>query len=412
MHKKLLIVAHNWPAPNYSAAGVRLMQLIDFFKKEGYQITIASTADKSLMIASGFKEIELVSTRLNDSNFDVFVKKLNPIVVLFDRFMSEEQFGWRVAEHVPSAIRILDTEDLHSLRKSRQEALKKNISWSRAYWKQYDMTKREIASILRCDLSLIISSFEMELLETIVPNHYELLLHLPFMVDKISNVKALEWPSFEKRRDFVFIGFGGHAPNLDAIAYLKKVIWPLIRKELPKAKLLVYGGNLPEKIYGLHSEKDEFLIKGWAEDAHEVISDARVMLAPLRFGAGQKGKLLDAMLCGTPSITTVIGAEGMHENLPWNGEICDDQKAFAKAAVESYQDKKSWSNYQHNGLTIINEIFKKEGLEKSLRSKLDLLHENLAVHRNSNFMGSLLIHQTMASTKYMSKWIEEKKKAK
>ena len=367
---------------------------------------MASTAERR----DNFKyyNVKTVNICLNHSSFDEFVKELNPDVVLFDRFMSEEQFGWRVAENVPNAIRILDSEDLHALRKSREEALKKNIPWSVEFWKQHDMTKREVASILRCDLSLIISSFEKELLESIVPNHGALLLHLPFMVDKITDEEIKNWPVFEERRNFVFIGFGGHSPNVDAIEYLKKHIWPLIRTAMPDANLNIYGGNLPEKTYQLHNKKEGFLIQGWAECAAKVISSARVLLAPLRFGAGQKGKLLDAMLYGTPSITTTIGAEAMHSDLDWNGKICDDPKAFAKAAVETYQDKSAFEDFQKNGLKIIGQNFEKKSLEKSLRTKLGRLQKNLLAHRDKNFIGALLQHQTMASTKFMSKWIEEK----
>lgn len=406
--KKLLIIAPNWPAPNYSAAGVRLMQLVAFFKREKYQITIASTADKASLFASDFAGIELASIQLNHSSFDEFVQKLDPDVVLFDRFVSEEQFGWRVAENAPNALRILDTEDLHSLRKSREEAFIKSTPWSETYWRKYDITKREIASILRCDLSLIISSFEMELLETIVSKHSEMLLHLPFMVDKLGEDEIAKWPLFEERNDFVFIGFGGHSPNIDAIEYLKIDIWPLVHQKLPKAKLYIYGGNLPEKIHQFHNEKRGFLVEGWAENAQDVISKARVLLAPLRFGAGQKGKLLDAMLCGTPSITTSMGAEGMHGGLNWNGKICNEPNTFAEAAIESYHDKVAWLTYQKKGLTLIEQVFEKAVLEKRLQSKLEQLQENLSAHRNLNFIGSLLLHQTLASTKYMSKWIEIK----
>ncbi len=405
---KLLIITSNWPAPTYSAVGVRLMQLADFFIGENFQITIASTADKSTANVDYFKEISLASIRLNHSSFDDFVKKLNPDVVLFDRFMTEEQFGWRVAANIPGAIRILDTEDLHSLRKSREEALKRNTPWSQEYWLQYDMTKREVASILRSDISLIISNFETQLLKTILPNHESLLLHLPFMIEPLSDQTIDKWPSFEERKDFVFIGFGGHSPNVDAIEYLKKDIWPLIHKELPEVTINVYGGNLPEKIYQLHNKDEGFLIRGWAEDALEVISTARVMLAPLRFGAGQKGKLVDAMRCGTPSITTSIGAEGMYRGSDWCGQITDDPKAFAKAAIEVYQNHRSWADSRDRGIEIIKEVFDKNELHAKFRNKISTTRRNLKKHRNTNFMGALIQHQSLSATKYMGKWIEEK----
>ncbi|MEO9891166.1 glycosyltransferase [Aurantibacter sp.] len=406
--KKLLIIAQNWPAPDYSAAGVRLMQLVTFFKIEGYKITIASTAEKREAFNSD--SVETVNINLNHDSFNGFVKELNPDVVLFDRFMSEEQFGWRVSENVPNAIKILDTEDLHSLRKSREEALITNLVWTTDLWKSHELTKREVASILRCDLTLIISNFEIQLLEEVLPNCETLLLYLPFMVKTPSIQEIQRKPKFEERKDFLFIGFGGHSPNIDAINYLKKEIWPIIRKQLPSANLNVYGGNLPQKITELHSIKDGFLIKGWARDAHEVISNAKILLAPLRFGAGQKGKLLDAMLGGTPSITTSIGAEGMHNDLPWCGEIHDNSKAFAASAIKTYTNFKVWQEYQKNGQQILIENFDSEKLTKNLKIKTSNIQKNIITHRSNNFIGNLIQHQSMMGVKYMSKWIEEKNK--
>lgn len=406
--KKILIITLNFPAPNFSAAGVRLFQLIDFFKRQGYSIVMASTADKPK--DTKFTAIETVKILLNHSSFDAFVKDLNPDMVLFDRFMAEEQFGWRVAENAPNALRILDTEDLHSLRKTREQAFKQNQDFNRELWLQNDTTKREIASIYRCDLSLIISPFEMQLLQSVVSGYRSILLKLPFMVDIQEIANRQHALPFDQRTDFVFVGFGGHTPNLDAIAYLKTAIWPLIRNVLPQAKMHIYGGHLPKKIVGTNNPKQGFLIKGWTEDAYEVIGSARVMLAPLRFGAGLKGKLLDAMLCGTPSVTTVIGEEGMHDNLPWNGTICDDPDIFAQAAVALHQNKSEWTQAQQNGFKIIEQIYQKKRLEAKLVSKLTDIQKNLPAHRNANFTGQLLQHHTVASTKYMAKWIEEKHK--
>ncbi len=354
--------------------------------------------------------IETIQIKVNHSSFDVFVKGLDPDIVMFDRFTAEEQFGWRVAEQAPNALRILDTEDLHSLRKTRGEALKQNVDFTTDLWLENDITKREMASIYRCDLSLIISSFEMKLLAQAIGIHESMLLHLPFMLNPLDDSIISNWPTFETRQDFVFIGFGGHAPNVDAVHYLKTEIWPLIRKDLPKAKLHAYGGNLPQRIRQLHNEKEGFLIHGWTSDVRKVMADARMLLAPLRFGAGLKGKLVDAMLSGTPSITTPIGAEGIHEPLEWNGKICNDPESFAKAAITFYNDQIEWHLAQQNGHKIINRFFDKKGLSENFRQKLKVTQESLAAHRGKNFIGSLLRHQTLASRKYMAKWIEEKNK--
>ena len=155
----ILIIGFVWPEPNSSAAGGRMIQLIESFLSEGAKITFASTAsDSDFMLDVRELGIEKVSIELNNTSFDQFVKQLNPSIVLFDRFMVEEQFGWRVAKECPTALRILDTEDLHCLRSARQLAFKENRKFTDADLNS-EIAKREIASIYRCDLSLIISKF-------------------------------------------------------------------------------------------------------------------------------------------------------------------------------------------------------------------------------------------------------------
>ncbi|MEE9365045.1 MAG: glycosyltransferase [Cellulophaga sp.] len=411
--QKILLIGFLWPEPNATAAGGRMLQLIQFFKQQKYQITFASTSTENEHTDNLSKlGINTQSIVLNDASFDEFIWNLLPNIVLFDRFMIEEQFGWRVAKHVPNAIRILDTEDLHSLRATRQEAHKESISFSIEDWKKNTITKREIASIYRCDLSLIISSFEMELLTKELKVDNQLLFHLPFMLPQIEMIETEKWKSFENRKNFICIGNGKHAPNLDAINWLKKEIWPRIHKQLPKSELHIYGAYLPESVQQMHKPKEGFYIMGRAEVAIDVLEEVRVNLAPLRFGAGIKGKLVDGMHSGTPSITTTIGAEGMHGNLPWNGMITDKAEHFANVAVELYLNKEKWNKMQQNGVSINNKYYEKNTLHKAFLDKINALKRDISNHRLQNFIGTMLLHHSLASTKYMSRWIEEKNKSK
>jgi glycosyltransferase involved in cell wall biosynthesis len=203
-----------------------------------------------------------------------------------------------------------------------------------------------------------------------------------------------------------------HAPNVNSVLRLKKEIWPLIRKELPQANLCIYGAYAPQQILELHNEKEGFLVRGWAKDVSEVLQNARVCLAPIQFGAGLKGKLLDAMLYGTPSITTSIGAEGMHGNLPFSGVIEDTVESFANASVALYTQQNVWLKYQQYGFDIIESRFQKDLFSEAFKQRLINLLSNITKHRKHNFLGQILQHQTLQSTKYMSKWIEEKNQLK
>lgn len=404
--KKILIIGYVWVEPNSSAAGSRMLQLIEQLLLYNYKVTFASPAQKSKKaIDLNLLGVNEVLIELNSSSFDDFITKLQPNFVIFDRFMMEEQFGWRVAENCPNAVRILDTEDLHSLRKTRQEQLKKGKIFSTDDLLTSSIAKREIASILRCDLSLIISSFEMKLLTKLFKIDESLLLHLPFLIDKIESEK---WLTFKEKEHFVFVGTYVHAPNVDAVLQLKK-IWKNIRKQLPKVEIHIYGAYATQQVKQLHNEKDGFLIKGFVANIQEKIHQAKVVLAPIRFGAGIKGKLTEAMFCGTPSVTTKIGAEGMHDNLPWNGVVCELDE-FAKKSVELYTNKNLWKTAQKNGAEIINQLYNKEVLGTKFIRSIKVVEQNLLQHRKQNFLGSLLQHQTLNATKFMSKWIEEKNK--
>ena len=404
----LLIIGQTFPEPTTTAAGGRMLQLIEMFTSHGYGITFASSAsssEKSFNLDSiGVTTQQIV---INDSSFDDFVRQLNPTLVLFDRFVTEEQFAWRVTQSCPKALKILDTEDLHFLRKARQQSLKdatdvKNTNFFT------ETAKREIASILRCDLSLIISEFEMKLLADTFAVSKEILYYLPFMVTKLPD--SSNFPEFEQRNNFMTIGNLLHGPNVDSVLYLKKEIWPLIKKQLPQAQLYIYGNYAPQHILELHNQKQGFYIMGWADSVAHVMQKARVCLAPLRFGAGLKGKLLDAMLYGTPGVTTSIGAEGMYGDLPMPGVIADTPESFAELSVALYSDKIKWQQNAQRGVEIIKARYNGKAIAKDFMTRLDALKINLKLHRQSHFVGQILQHHSLQASKYLSKWIEEKNK--
>lgn len=409
--ESILIIGTVWVEPNSSAAGSRMLQLIELFLKYNYKITFACSAQKSeKSIDLKSLGIDEVSIELNNSSFDNFIKELLPTIVIFDRFLTEEQFGWRVSENCPNALRILDTEDLHFLRKVRQQQLKKGKEFTNETLLNSDDTKREIASILRCDLSLIISTYEMDLLKSVFKIDENILYYLPFLLDKIDENQIKKWKSFEDKEHFVFVGNFYHKPNVDAVITLKKEVWGKVRAYLPKVEIHIYGAYVNQQIQELHNKKEGFIVKGFVENAQEVVENAKVVLAPLRFGAGIKGKLTEAMLCGTPSVTTSIGTEGMTVNNLWNGFIKDDFSEFSTVAVFLYQHKNTWEESRKKGIEIINTIFDKEKLGTAFINKMKELQQKLEHHRNHNFLGSLLQYQTLQATKYMSKWIEEKNK--
>ena len=401
---KILIISSVWVEPNSSAAGSRMLQLIHFFQSEKYIVEYASIASES-EFSFDLSSLGIIqhAIQINNSDFDQLLLQINPNIVLFDRFMVEEQFGWRVSNVLPNAIKILDTEDLHCLRQARHEAVKKN---SETLNYNSDVAKREIAAIFRCDLSLMVSDHEMNLLQLIFQVPKSILFYLPIWIENFTPEK----PDFQVKPDFIFIGNFYHEPNWDSVLVLKNEIWPNLKELLPNAKLNIYGAYPTQKVHQLHNPKERFFIQGRAESAEEVIRSARVLLAPIRFGAGIKGKLLECMEYGTPSVTTSIGAEAMHDNLPWNGFITYDYSDFITKAVELYSNQEVWEQAVENGYDIIQKKFMFSIYKSNFLDILKELHTNLETHRNANFIGQMLQFHTMRSTEFMSRWIEEKNK--
>ena len=419
---RVLIIGYVWPEPRSSAAGGHMMQIIESFLQCGWQITFSSPAGvgehKADLAALGIDEVTI---ELNNSSFDGFIRELAPDIVLFDRFMMEEQFGWRVEKHCPNALRVLETSDLQSLRDARQQQLKARLKhtpdqddfsslFAPAQGETFeqmagtDLAQREIAAIYRSDLNLMISEYEIELLTEQFQVPKALLHWCPLMVDSVPDT----YVPYDRRQHFLSIGNFRHAPNWDAVLWMKTSIWPLIRQQLPGAQLHVYGAYTPPKATALHNPAQGFHVLNWAEDALAVMSNARICLAPLRFGAGIKGKIADAMLCGTPNVTTPVGAEGMHGDLPWAGAKAQCASAIATAAVELYQNSQRWHQAQQHGQALLTARYLQSNHGPELIQRIEACRAELEHHRRNNFTGAMLRHHQHKSTQYMSQWIEAK----
>lgn len=232
------------------------------------------------------------------------------------------------------------------------------------------------------------------------------MLYLPFMLDALPEGHTIQLPSFEAREHFVTIGNFRHEPNYDSVRYLKETIWPLVRDQLPQAEMHIYGSYPSQKVNQLNDEASGFLIKGWAEEVSDVMKNARVCLAPLRFGAGLKGKFVDAMQYGTPCVTTSIGAEGLEDG--FGGFITDDPSELANKAIQLYKDSNQWHKKQALGFQLIQDKFNGTVLQDHFMQTVEAAKSQLPQRRAQNFIGAMLQQETLRSTKYLSKYIESK----
>jgi glycosyltransferase involved in cell wall biosynthesis len=440
--RRILFVGTVFPEPVSSAAGVRTESLLEDFLSRGDRVLFVSPSDHNRFSeALRARGIETAQVGPNDPAFDALVREFRPDIAVFDRFMLEEQFGWRVSEHAPSAIRVLDTIDLHFLRRWRGDRLKQAILSSRgesfvegARVAPADLELlfvsdirglpggeegietgdclREIAAIHRSDLSLILSSFERELLHDRFQVPVSLLLELGFSYPPPD--LAARRP-FESRRHLVSIGTFRHPPNRDSAFWMARELWPGIRRELERAgdretELHLYGAYPPKEVMALDDRSARFRVFGPAESAIATLRRYRALLAPLRFGAGIKGKIADAWSAGIPVVTTPIGAEGMRVLGSFAGVIASNEAELERAAAAIVSDPEAQARRIAEGDHALASLYSPEANRRALFERLDALSEPgaLARARERNFVGRLLRSDLHARTKYFSKWIEAK----
>ena len=414
MSPRVLFLLSVWPEPTSTATGIRSRDLVALWRSQGWEVICSSPAEKNTFAASlESLGAQTIVWPANDSRFDSWISDLAPDFAVFDRFYIEEQFGWRVDAYSPSTIRVLDTQDLHFLRRARDRALAEGadpevIAQAHLpfFGKSTD-TERELSSILRSDLTLICSDFEEQLLVGRFGVPRELLVRAPLL-----HPEPWPGPSFEDRLGFCAIGNLRHPPNADAVRWLSRELWPTIRARLPQATLDIWGAYIPKEIQELQNPTLGLWVRGHAANQYQTLSGYRVNLAPVRTGAGIKGKIADGWLVGTPCVTTPIGAEGMWGSEPFAGEVASTATAFAERASLLHEDKSHWQLRSDAGQNAIREIFSLATVGPRVLKAFQQAHDERDARREQNLVGRLLRHGLHRGTEYFSRWIEVKTQLK
>jgi glycosyltransferase involved in cell wall biosynthesis len=403
------LIGDIWPEVTSSAAGLRTRNLVQTFLREEWRVSFISPSPfNAHAVALQTIGVDIHTYLPNDPSFDGWIAKHPPDFVIFDRFNTEEKFGWRVRQFAPDARRIIDAQDLHFLRTARQRSLELNTSPPDLLRCNFSFSHedafRELGSIYSSDLTLLLSDFERDLL-----------------IQKFncpSNLLALgrfHYPppsapvlSFDDRHGFAWIGNFRHPPNADAVRWFRKDIWPLIRQRMNLAEVFIYGAYPTREVMKLNDRAQGFYVVGSTPDQFQALGKHRVNLAPLRFGAGIKGKITDGWYVGTPVVTTSVGAEGMHEGNPWGGLVADDPLEFAQAAIELYSNAAIWASAQLRGYHLLRLLYDETKNSRQLvQTFRNLLNPQLP-SRDPDFFGALLKFHHHRGTRYFSKWIEEK----
>jgi glycosyltransferase involved in cell wall biosynthesis len=348
--------------------------------------------------AQGFATRPIV---LNDSSFDHWLADLRPDCVVFDRLMTEEQFGARVWEVHPQAVQVLDTVDLRFVRELREQ------HGAEPPW-QGEGLLRELAAIHRCDLTWVVSDFEERLLTQTLGVPAE-----KVVLSRFSPEVQLEPRPFAERRHFVSIGNFRHRPNWDSVLWLHREIWPKVRARLPLAEVHLYGAYPPKEASALHSPERGFYFHGPVESAVSTLAQYRVNLAPLRFGAGIKTKVIDGWASGTPCVGTPIAVEGMCAGLPWGGLQTQgyDPSEFAARMVELHEQPTLWEEASQRAQRLLSEQYSAGPIEQDIRESLRRCAEEQEARRARQYVGQLLRMAQHKATLYFSRWLELKERA-
>lgn len=240
---------------------------------------------------------------------------------------------------------IYDTIDLHFLRiKRQQEFLSKdyqNTNWS---WETYQ--KQEVKFAQASNATLVVTEAEKAILNQLAVDNV-------WVIPNIHYSHQYGLKSFEQRFGLLFIGSYNHPPNIDAVVWLCNEIMPIIWQTHPEIQLTLLGSNLKDEVKALASER--VLVKGYVEDVEPYFLENRVFVAPLRFGAGMKGKIGQSMSYGMPTVTTTIGAEGMGLKDGYDVLIADQAKSFAQQVISVYENSQLWNTIAQNSLKSIQQ---------------------------------------------------------
>ena len=267
-----------------------------------------------------------------------------------------------VRRHCPKAHRVFDTVDLHFLREARR-ALTDGRSA-----KEVERLKEQGLAVARaCDLTLVVSPAEKDVLAREVPDVAVEILSLIVPPD------PTETP-FADRSGILFIGNFQHPPHCDALGHYLRDIHPAVRERLPDVGLTVIGAHAQNSLLRLADDGVHFV--GPIDDIRPHFAAARLSVAPLRYGAGIKGKIITSLAFGVPVVTTTVGAEGMEVEHGEDILITDTREAFADAVVALHSDAATWSRLSANGLLAMTSQFSQENAERTRARVLGLRRDS------------------------------------
>ena len=362
--RRVLVVEATMVTPDQDAGSVRMLAMLQLMVALGCKVSIV--ADNLEYRQPYVRQLQQAGVEVWHHPFVGSVAQLLEAqgpdfdVIMFCRHYIAVRYLTEVRRWAPQARVIFDTVDLHYLRQQRQAEL----DGGAALFAAAAATRtQELGVIANADLTLVVSPAEKELLATEVPAAKVAVL------PTIYDIRPVTRPLAE-RAGLIFVGGFRHPPNLDAITWFISNVWPRLQTSLPGLTLTVVGSNMPNSLRALAGPGITFC--GFVEQLEPLLDAARVSIAPLRYGAGVKGKINEAMACGLPVVATTAAVEGMHLHHGEHLLLADTPEDYARAVVSLYTDEALWHALAEGGKCNIRENFSRAHARDKIAGLLGL----------------------------------------
>jgi len=352
VQRRILVIDHCTPTPDQDAGSLTCFEIMRAFKDTGYKVTFIPE-DNFLYMPKETRDLQRIGIEAVYYPFYKSVEEYLQIygqffdVVLIFRGGAASRHLVTVRNYCPTAKVMFHTSDLHFIREKRQIEIEGGSKEKRANAEQ--TKKTELALINSVDLTIVHSTYERDVLADLAPkaNVYV----FPWILDKVGCLT-----SFNQRNGLIFLGGYRHVPNVDAVLYFASQVWPLIREKIPDAVFYAAGSNPPSELLELDG-KDNIVITGYIEDLQPYFERVRLSVAPIRYGAGIKGKVAMSMAYGVPVVATVCAAEGMGLVDGQNVVIEDNPDEMARKIIELYRDESRWLKLSEQSMAFVEDNY-------------------------------------------------------
>jgi GT2 family glycosyltransferase/glycosyltransferase involved in cell wall biosynthesis len=359
--KNILVIDHHLPMPDRDSGSLRMFQIVKILRRLGHRVTFLpdNLADMPPYTCELQKRgIQVVHHPYVKRVRDYLISK-GPMfdVVVLSRCDFARKHIADVRLHAPQSRVIFDTVDLHYLREQREAQLTQDPDVRR---KAQERQLQEEYLIKEADETWVVSPIEQQMLQENWPQK---------SIQLVSNIVDVTGPitPFALRRDWLFIGGFQHRPNIDAVLFFVEEIYPLVRDHLPDTKFYIIGDKTPPEIVALAS--DRIIVAGLQRNVRPFFDSVRLSVAPLRFGAGIKGKINQSMAFGVPVVATSIAVEGMNLADREHVLVADEPQDFARALIELYESEELWKRLSQNGISKTQQLYSTD----AAREKLEFL---------------------------------------